>query len=255
MPDLVERNQLIEANLPLVGYIARKEHAAANHLPLEDLAGAGALALVKAADTFDPSRGVPFGAYARQLITFAIKEEMRSMDWATRGVRQRIKKVTEMREQLSASLGRTVTAEEISDTLGMALDEVQDALQSTSKVIDLEGSAAYQVHAVVALPEESAVMSDRRDVLQRALDALPERMRVIVQGVYIEERPVKDIAEELGVTHGAISQQRGEAIRLLRDAMEKFHLDSDAEPTSTLSPATRRDYLARVAKSRYASAD
>ena len=77
-----ERNRLVEANLPLVGYLARDLHARATHVSLEELASVGALALVTAADAFDPALGVPFGAYARRRILGAFADEMRSMDWA-----------------------------------------------------------------------------------------------------------------------------------------------------------------------------
>ena len=75
-------------------------------------------------------------------------------------------------------------------------------------------------------------------------------MRLIVEGVYFGDRTVTEIADELGITHSAVSQQRTEAVRLLRDALESHYADDpDAEftPVSKTAPARRSAYLSRVA--------
>lgn len=245
--DPTARNRLIEENLPLVGYLARDLHARATHVPLDELASVGALALVTAADAFDPDLGVPFGAYARRRILGAFADEMRSMDWASRGIRKRIKETTAVRDALTARLGRTATVDEIATTMGVGRDTVADALDDAGRTVTtLDDASVLDVPAVTELPEESIVLRERREVLERAVGALPERMRRIVHAVYVEERPVKDIAEELGVSHSAVSQQRAEAIRLLRDAVERFHLDGTAEPTAKVSAATLDAYFSRI---------
>ena len=75
-------------------------------------------------------------------------------------------------------------------------------------------------------------------------------MRLVVQQIYFDDRPVKDIAAELGITHSAVSQQRAEAIRLLRDGLGTHYSDdSDTAyvPESRVAPARRSAYLARLA--------
>ncbi|MFJ4044472.1 sigma-70 family RNA polymerase sigma factor [Microbacterium sp. NPDC089987] len=245
-----ERNRLIEENLPLVGYLASETHARATHVPREELASAGALALVTAADAFDPSLGVPFGAYARRRILGAFADEMRSMDWATRGIRRRIKETTAVQETLSAALGRQASVSEIATTMGVSHDEVSGALADAGRTVTtLDEVYESDLASVTPLPEESAVVSERRAVLEHAIAALPERMRSIVHAVYIDERPVKEIAEELGVSHSAVSQQRAEAIRLLRDALERYYRDGgEAITTSRVSTSVREGFFARIAE-------
>jgi RNA polymerase sigma factor for flagellar operon FliA len=71
-----------------------------------------------------------------------------------------------------------------------------------------------------------------------------------VTQIYFDDRSVKEIAEELGITHSAVSQQRAEAIRLLRDGLETHYADypaGDRVPVSRIAPAARSAYLARVA--------
>jgi len=245
--DREARNLLIEENLPLVGHLARDLHARATHVSLEELAAVGALALVTAADAFDPSLGVPFGAYARRRIVGAFADEMRSMDWASRGIRKRIKEVTAVRDTLTAALGRTATPDEIATTMALPRDSVVESLDDAARTVtSLDDPSALNVPAAIALPEESAVLQERRELLTRAVAALPERMRAIIEAVYVHERPVKEIADELGVTHSAVSQQRAEAVRLLRDALERFHLEGTATPTSRVSESAREAYFSRI---------
>ncbi|MDT0156381.1 sigma-70 family RNA polymerase sigma factor [Microbacterium sp. ARD32] len=250
MPTRDERNRLIVENLPLVGYLASETHARATHVPREELVSAGALALVTAADAFDPELGVPFGAYARRRILGAFADEMRSMDWAPRGVRSRIKETTRVQETLSTALGRQASTVEIAATMGVSATEVSAALADASRTVTtIDEACEADLASLTPLPEESAIVAERRELLQHAIQALPERMRAIVQAVYIEERPVKEIAEELGVSHSAVSQQRAEAIRLLRDALEQYYRDGqEASVTSRVSASVREGFLARIAE-------
>ena len=89
-------------------------------------------------------------------------------------------------------------------------------------------------------------------MVRAAVDALPEKMRHIVHEIYFNERTVKELAEELGLTHSAVSQQRSEGIRLLRDGFATHYAD---DPTvkqsveSRVAESRRSAYLARLAQS------
>ena len=247
MPGSTERNLLIEENLPLVGYLARELHSRATHIPLEDLAAVGALALVTAADAFDPGLGVPFGAYARRRILGAFADEMRSMDWASRGTRRRIKETTAVRDTLTARLGRTATVDEIAATMGVPRENVVEALDDAARTVtSLDDESVYDVPSGMVLPEESVLIRERREALAHAVAALPERMRLIVHAVYVQERTVKEIAEELGVSHSAVSQQRAEAVRLLHDALERHTEGAAMVPVSRVSVEARDAFFARI---------
>ena len=245
-----ERNTLVEENLPLVGYLVSEVWAKATHLSRDDLASAGAVALITAADSFDVTLGVPFGAFARKRILGAFADEMRSSDWATRGARRRIKETTATQETLTAALGRTPRVEEIATSMGVDVAEVTAGLTDAARTVTaIDDTTADFLVADTALPEESLLSSERLTFLRAAIDALPEKMRAIVEQVYFDDRSVKEIAEELGITHSAVSQQRAEAIRLLKDGLETHYADTTAEyaPVSRIAPAARSAYLARVA--------
>jgi RNA polymerase sigma factor for flagellar operon FliA len=59
-------------------------------------------------------------------------------------------------------------------------------------------------------------------MLARVIDALPEAMRQVVRGIYLDDRMVKDIAEELAVSHAYVSKLRSKGLTLMREAMQAW---------------------------------
>ncbi|MBG6213744.1 RNA polymerase sigma factor for flagellar operon FliA [Cryobacterium sp. CAN_C2] len=238
-------------NLPLVGYLVSEVWAKARHLSRDDLASAGAVALITSADAFKPDLGVPFGAFARRRIIGAFADEMRSNDWATRTARRRIKETMAVQETLSAALGRTPNVDEIAAALGVDRESASAGMSDAQRTLStLDDTTAEFLIADTAMPEESLLSAERLTYLHAAIAALPEKMREIVEQIYFDDRPVKEIAADLGITHSAVSQTRAEAIRLLRDGLST-HYSDDAEaahePESRIAPARRSAYLARLA--------
>lgn len=232
-----DRNALVVDNLPLVGYLVAEVCARATHLSRDDLASAGALALVQAADAFDAALGVPFGAYARRRIMGAFADDMRSSDWASRGTRKRIKETLEVQETLAARLGRVATTDEIATAMGTDRAGVREAMADAGRTVGVideiveNGLAAEQ-----ATPEDQAADAERDRTLRSAVAALPERMRAIVEQLYFGGRTVGEIADEMGVTHSAVSQQRTAAMKLIRESIGDL-LAADREPAAEAATA------------------
>ncbi|TFD68340.1 sigma-70 family RNA polymerase sigma factor [Cryobacterium gelidum] len=249
-----DRNALVVENLPLVGYLVSELWAKARHLSRDDLASAGAVALITSADAFNPALGVPFGAFARRRIIGAFADEMRSSDWATRSARRRIKETLAVQETLAASLGRTPNVNEIAAALGVDRETAAAGLADAARTLSaLDDTTAEFLVADTAMPEESLLSTERLVYLRAAITALPEKMRAIVEQIYFDDRPVKDIAAELGTTHSAVSQMRAEAIRLLRDGLNTHYADEAEtaalyQPQSRIAPARQGAYLARLAE-------
>lgn len=246
------RNQLVVDHLHIVGVATAKVAARLTHVSRDDLASAGSVALIRAADTFDPSLGVPFGAYATDRVKWALRDELRSMDWAPRDIRIRARRATSVRETLGASLGRTPSASEIAAAMGVEPEEVRESLADAEllTVTSLDAAETNQVAWPGFLPEEIAIFTERDALLHRAVDALPERRRYVVRAIYFEERTVGELAAELGVSHAAISQQRAEGVRMLRDALDRHYADDRqirTTPTSRSSAPILEAYLSRIA--------
>jgi len=228
-------DKLVVDHLPLVGYVVSDVAGRADHLSRDDLAAAGAVALVEAARAFDPERGVPFGAYARERIAGAVRDEMRRADWAGRGARRQITDTLRAEERLTAALGRTPTTAELADTLGVDRATAAQGLGFARRTVTSLDESFVEVVSPQLSPAEVAMMRERLGLLHQAIEALPERLRTIVEEVYLKDRPVTEVAAELGVTHGAVSQQRSQAIALLRRALNSVYEEQPAEP-ATASP-------------------
>ncbi len=223
------RNKLVVDHLHIVGMVTSSVVARIGHTVRDDLVSAGAVALVRAADSFDASLGVPFGAFAQRRVRWALMDELRSLDWAPREVRARATQTTSVRDDLAASWGRTPTVAEISRAMGVSTAEVREGLADAGRVvISLDAPDLVDVAGDDVLPEERAISSERDELLHRAIAGLPDRKALIVRSIYFDGRTVTDVAEELGVSHAAVSQQRSAAVRMLRDVLDRH--ESDLRP-------------------------
>jgi RNA polymerase sigma factor for flagellar operon FliA len=200
------------------------------HVNRDDLMSAGYAALVHAARGFDAARGVPFARFAAARVRGALLDELRGLDWASRSVRQRARRTDSARQELTAELGRTPTIQEVANRLGCSIEDIETADDDVHRavVFSLQGFATVAADDMVtepsAGPEEMLIRRERLGYLRHAVEALPERLRVVVQGYFFEERPMARIAQDLGVTESRVSQLRAEALGLLRDGLNT-HLD------------------------------
>jgi RNA polymerase sigma factor FliA len=225
------REDTVRKHMPLVGHLVREMLARVPaHVSRDDLLSAGYTALVAAARTFDEERGVPFPRFAAARIRGALLDELRGLDWASRSVRQKARRTDSARQALTAELGRIPTVAEVADRLGCRVEDIESADDDVHRAVlfSLQGFAATTVDELVtepgAGPEELLLRRERLGYLRHAVDVLPERLRAVIIGCFFEERPMADIAAELGVTDSRVSQLRSEALGLLRDGLNA-HLD------------------------------
>ena len=253
-----ERDALVVQNLPLVGYLVAEICQRASHLSREDLAQVGAIALIHCAEAFDEALGVPFGAYARRRIKGAFADELRRDDWATRGARSRMSELAAVKETLSNALKRPPSVGELAAALGVEPAVVEAAqLDASRTVTPLTDVIAEMVAATSQGPEDLLVEAEHADFLGHAVAALPAKMRYIVEQIYFQDRSVKELAQELGSSHSAVSQQRAEGMRLLRDGLERHYLATSTpeSPAHARIAAPRREfYLAELGTRTYGGA-
>jgi RNA polymerase sigma factor for flagellar operon FliA len=241
---------MIVDNLPLVGYLVAEVCGSANNLPRDDLAAAGAIALVEVVDSYDPTRGIPFGYYARERLIGAIRDEMRRGDWPKRAQRKQIRETASVQESLTNALGRSPSVVEVAGALGVSREAAAEGISYASRTVAALDTTADYIASDTMLPEAALLVAERMGYLRVAVDALPERMKLIIEEVYFAERSVVDVAAELGVTHGAISQQRSEAVRLLREGLNAHYEMSSNQPgtlNTNVTPARRNAYLTSIA--------
>lgn len=231
--------RLAQENLPLATYLAVEKARTAAHLDLDDLISAAHFGLARAALSYEPERGIPFGAYARTQINWAILDEMRAADPAGERGRAKIQRIRAAAESILARTGRPATRAELAADCRLSEDDVEGALQLDEMVrsvtsfdahFDAEsGRDAADLTGRIILPEHAAEQSENRAMLLRVLEALPAAMRTVISGVYLDDRSVKDLAAELGVSHAYVSKLRSSGLALMREAMEEWETGRPAD--------------------------
>jgi RNA polymerase sigma factor FliA len=254
---------LVRDNLPLVGHIVRDVLAGVpSHVHRDDLVSAGMLALVQAARSYDAAQGVPFARFASRRIRGALLDELRGMDWASRSVRRRAREVDSIRAQLCVALGRTPTQTEIAATSGLTTAELADHERDVARanLTSLhalpDGEEDRLRCAATVEPIEVLLRREQLAYLTDAVQQLPPRLRAVVDGYFMQERPMAELAAELGVTESRISQMRAEALVLLRHALDVL-LEGDVaavERTSGVAQRRRAAYVHEVSRVRSAVA-
>jgi RNA polymerase sigma factor FliA len=256
-------DELVRENLPLVGYlVAEAASKLPGHVSRDDLTSSAMMALAQAARGFDAERGVPFARFATMRIRGAIIDELRSHDWASRSVRIKARQRAAAEEALAAVLGRHPTHAELATHLGISAHELSSveedvhrsvvlSLQGFSDAGTLEGMLPHQDPG----PEDVVLNRERASYLVDAVSALPERLRLVVEGYFFQERPMAELAAELGVTESRISQMRAEALALLKDGMNAMlapeELATDSRPDGCVARRKAAYYATIAASSDY----
>ncbi len=257
-------DQLISQHMPLVSHIVRETLVRVPaHVNRDDLTSAGLLALVQAARAFDTTRGVPFASYAKTRIRGAILDELRSVDWASRSVRRRARDLDETRSKLANALGRVPNDAEVASALGVPVEDISRNEDDVARaqVLSLQGADQSDLDELLPnggpTPEQVLVHRESLSYMVAAVAELPERLRTVVEQYFLAERPMAEIAAELGVSESRVSQIRAEALVLMRGALHR-ELEPEPAPKAERNDgcvARRREaYYAAVAARHTAAA-
>ncbi|MBY4798099.1 SigB/SigF/SigG family RNA polymerase sigma factor [Collinsella sp. AGMB00827] len=229
--DLEAREQLVLSHLNLVRFLANKFKNRGE--PLDDLMQVGYLGLLKAIDRFDISRGLEFTTFATPTILGEIKRHFRDKGWSVR-VPRRLQelsaKVNQTTDILTAELQRSPTVEEIADYLDSSVDEVLEAMESSSAYssVPLEGAGfsdfddAPSVIDRYATEDEALNLTDDRLVIEEALADFSPREREVIELRFVKGMTQIEIAKLLGISQVQVS-------RLLRRTLKKVQEKIDPE--------------------------
>lgn len=245
--------KLVEAHLPLVNHIVFQVAVHfPRHVDRDELARAGALGLVEAAQRFDEDRGVPFDRFAAQRIRGAIIDAVRAADWAPRSVRNLARRLDAVEQRLASELGRVPEVAELADALSMTREDLyrlQDRLfRSVVLAFDhlVSDDSDEEMTLVDVLEDPSAVeplaeleQRELQSYLRDAIRHLPERQRMVIVGYFLEDRTSTELAHLLCVTESRISQMRTEALDALRRGIEA-QFDETADPDARSGRLAKR---------------
>jgi len=224
------RNQLLDAYIPLVKYVAGRM---AMNLPSSvetgDLESFGFFGLLDALDKFDETRQIKFETYAATRIRGAILDGLRSMDWVPRSVRSKIRMLEKQVYELTNELGRSPSDSEVAAALDLTPERYYELLTEVKGVnlfsldetiaTDKEGDSLKIVDLVIdsdGLPEHKIVETESVEELTAAVESLSEREQLVLALYYHEGLTLKEIGHVLEVSESRVSQIHTKAVMTLR---------------------------------------
>jgi RNA polymerase sigma-B factor len=221
------RDQLVHLHLPLVEHCARRfRHRGEPH---EDLVQVGTIGLLKAIDRFETDRGVEFSTYATPTVIGEIKRHFRDKGWAIR-VPRRLQElrmqVIAATEELSHTLGRSPTVDELAGAIGCTAEEVHQARVSSNAYATLSldgddpGDGPPSLLASLGREEPALADVELRESLKPLIEALGERERRILLLRFFRGLTQSQIAEDVGVSQMHVSRLLTRTLQQLRAGLE-----------------------------------
>ncbi len=225
------RDTFVRQYAPLVKYVAGKVAMGMPHnVEFDDLVGFGVFGLFDAIEKFDPDKHVKFKTYAVTRIRGAIFDELRSIDWVPRSVRQKSREIEDAVRRLEGSLGRAATDAEIAKEMGMNAEDFQKTMLKISgtSILSLNDvwysgeendsvSIADSIESPNSLNPETIVEKDEiKRVIVKSISELPEKEKKVLVLYYYEDLTLKEIGKVLEVTESRVSQLHTKAIMRLR---------------------------------------
>jgi RNA polymerase sigma factor for flagellar operon FliA len=223
-PDVEQR---VTEFAPLVRRLA---HHLAAKLPssvdVDDIIQAGLIGLMDAANRFEASQGNQFETYASQRIRGAMLDELRQNDWLPRSVRKAFRQIEQAISKLEQRHGRAPLEPEIAAELGLSLADYQAMLREARGYqlfhiedfeTDGEGGHFDRLFADEGADPLNHIQDSKfRAALVAAIEALPEREKLLMGMYYEQEMNFKEIAAVFDVSESRVCQLHGQAVARLR---------------------------------------
>ena len=193
---------------------------APSHVEEDDLIGWGVLGLLDAVQKFDITQNVMFETYASVRIRGTIIDQIRSLDWAPRSLRQKARQLDRAKTKLKEEHGRKPSEVELAAELTMTEDDL------FALTTEIHGAYILSLDAVVTRddeagettlgqltsdtaalsPEETASRREAEQRLAKVIEGLPLNERNVITLYYYDELTLKEIGKVLGLSESRICQ-------------------------------------------------
>ena len=232
--DETQREKVIIEHLSDVRCIARRIHARVpRQVLLEDLVHAGILGLLEAVDKFDPNKNVQLRDYAAFRIRGAILDSLRELDWGTRGLRRKARRIESAISECKVRLGRDPTETEIAAEVGVTLQLFQHLLGDLQalNLLSLQELAGKDClnHDVVADrvgevndPFCQTLRAEMVVLMVKAVAELPQQERQVLALYHHKELTMRKIGLLMGIGESRVSQLHTKAILRTRVRMHEL---------------------------------
>ncbi|PVZ08264.1 RNA polymerase sigma-28 (SigD/FliA/WhiG) subunit [Actinomycetospora cinnamomea] len=221
------RDELVRGHLPVAQHIARRFSRRGE--PEEDLEQVATLGLINAVDRYDPARGTDFLSYAVPTITGEVRRHFRDQAWSMR-VPRRLKDLnvtlSSAMSQMSQTLGRAPNAAELAEHLGIAKEEVLEALEASnayrSGSLDemlVDDPDSGTVSDLLGEADAALEQVEYQQSLAPLLEKLPQRERTIIMLRFFKNMTQSQIAERVGISQMHVSRLLAKTLAQLRDGL------------------------------------
>jgi len=233
------REELILKYSPLIKYVAgRLAMRLPPNISQDDLISSGVIGLMDAIEKFDSSKNIRFKTYAEFRIRGAMLDELRSLDWIPRSIRKLTTELEKTYGYLEKELNRPAEDKEVAEALGVSIEKFHKLLDKTKSItfLDIENirrrmpddneNDLFDLIADDGKIDPFALLNktEIKEILIKAINALPEKEKIVVSLYYYEDLTMREIGEIMGYTESRISQMHTKAMLRLR-----AHLASVAE--------------------------
>ena len=231
---LEEKNRIIVEYTPFIRFIAKKiSIRLPANIELEDLVSSGVIGLMDAIDKYDITRDNKFKTYAEFRIRGAILDELRSQDWVPRSVRDKAKMLERAHLAVESETGRLPKEEEVAQKLGMSMEDYFVLLNQvrTVNIVSIDEAQSFSLNDKKSLlnllekkktPFGDMFSKSVRNIINKAIEELPERQRIVLSLYYYEGFNLKKIGSVLNVTESRVSQLHAQAVDRLRSKLNRL---------------------------------
>ena len=232
--DKTQRDQAIIEQLPHVHYIARRIHARVPpQVLLEDLVHAGILGLLEAVNKYDPNKNVQLRHYAAFRIRGAILDSLRAVDWGTRGLRRKARRIQCAISECKVRFSREPTEPEIAAELGVPLEILQHLLGDLRALdlVSLQTIGSQDGFSEDVLVDRVAedndpfcltLQSEMIVLIAKAVGELPQQERRVLALYHYKELTMKNVGVVMGIGESRVSQLYAKAMLRLRVRMHEL---------------------------------
>ena len=209
--DKTARDRLVVENMGLIWSIVRRFEGRGHEM--EDLFQIGSIGLMKAVDHFDLSLGVKFSTYAVPMICGEIKRFLRDdgMIKVSRSLKELGIRVNGARQELSKSLGREPTLDEVAEAVEASREQVAASMEAVAEIESLYRPASYGDEQGMTLleriPEENEAL----------VEELGERDREIIIRRYFKNQTQSEVAKELNISQVQVSRLEKKILKSMRE--------------------------------------
>lgn len=229
-----EKENIIKDFLPFIKYTAhRLSWGLPPQLTVDDLISVGIMGLLDALQRFTEGR-VKLNTFVQFRIKGAMLDELRAHNWIPKSMNKKISSVKKAHQKLEKEYGRLPDENEVTEYLGMSLDEYFKILQVANSQVTLRfedfndrnnSDDDLDMMECISDPEAQTPLdileeNSRKEMLASIIEKLPEKEKLVLSLYYWEEMTMKEISKVLDITEGRVCQLHSQALVRMKSKMD-----------------------------------